>query len=102
MDGDLITRKELDHIQDLLVQQIKVSEENNRLLHAMRKWGRIAFAAKVIIWTIVLILPVLLYPYIAKSVPGLPAIGTASSTGESGIFGYPSPAQIEKALHPGQ
>ena len=102
MDGDLITRKDINDIQKLLKQNIALSEENNKILRTMQKWNKIAFIAKVIVWAIVLIIPVLLYPYIARFVPGLSGVSTASSTTESGLFGYPSPAQLEKILHPGQ
>ena len=89
MDGDLITRKDLVYLQERIELAIKVSQENNEILHAMRKWGRVAFVAKVIIWTLVLLVPVLLYPYIVSSAP------------QNGLFGYPSPTQLEKILHPG-
>jgi hypothetical protein len=90
MDDERITRKDLVHLQEQLELNIKLSQDNNEILHAMRKWGRVAFVAKVVIWTIVLLVPVLLYPYIA------------SSTSENGLFGYPSPTQFEKILHPGK
>ncbi len=90
MDGDLITRKDLVHLQERLELNIQLAQDNNKILHAMRKWGRVAFVAKVIIWTVVLVIPVLLYPYIA------------SSASENGLFGYPSPTQLEKILHPGR
>ena len=88
-----ITRDEFNVLHADAAAALDLAKENNRILHAMRFWGRVAFIAKVIIWTLVLVVPVILYPFIVSHLPV--ATGTP-------LFGLPSSVQIQKALHPGQ
>jgi hypothetical protein len=94
MESDLPTREEFEHLR-------KLTEDNNRLLLNMRKWGRIAFWFKAAIWTVVLVAPIFLIPYIVPYIPALSNIpgisGTSSSTS---LFGIPSPAAVQAFLHP--
>src|ERR1700722_20327734 len=99
--SEYVSRAEFDELQKLLNQNLKLSEDNNYILHRMRKVWRIAFAVKVLIWGIVLLVPVLLYPYLEAHVPGIPLLGTATSTNSaSSLFGLPSPTEIQNLLHP--
>jgi hypothetical protein len=99
-----VSRAEFEQLQKLIAGNNALIQDNNRILHSMRKWGRIAFAAKVLLWAAVLLVPVLLYPYIAPKLSQLTffPITTSSSTNLTGssIFGYPSPTEIKELLHP--
>ncbi len=88
-----VTRDEFDALHTDAAAALDLARENNRMLHTMRFWGRVAFVAKVIIWTFVLVVPVVLYPFIVSHLP---------VTSGTPLFGLPSSAQIQKALHPGQ
>ena len=88
-----VTREEFDALHEDAAAALELARENNQILHAMRFWGRVAFVAKVIIWTVVLVVPVLLYPYIASRLP----VGGGES-----LFGLPSPTEVQKVLHPGK
>ncbi len=102
MDGDLITRKDLDQIHVLLKEQAELVRDTNQIVHDMRRWGRVAFWAKVALWTVVLILPILFYPFITQVFKGVPGgLGNAANASSARLFGLPSPSEIEKALHPG-
>jgi hypothetical protein len=86
--------------RDLLRETLRVAQDNNRLLRQMRFWGRVAFVAKVIIWTGVLLLPVLLYSRFAplfNILPGSSSVHTGTTTS---LFGFPSPFELTAAGHP--
>ena len=92
MEESGVTRKEFDELRDLV-------KENNLFLHNMRKWGRIAFWSKVVIWTLVLGVPLLLLSYFAPFLNVLPGASGTSATGTS-LFGLPSPTELQQILHP--
>jgi hypothetical protein len=86
-----VTRAEFEHLGNLVTENLKLTEDNQRILLRMQYWGRVAFWAKVAIWGVVLVLPVVLYSYIG------PFIGASAKS----FFGFPTEAQFHKALHPG-
>jgi len=103
MEGDTITRKDVEKLLQKLDENFALSQENNRMLLNMRKWGRVAFWFKVAIWTVVLIAPILLLPYFApflSQIPGLSGITQTSTSTSSSLFGLPSPAAVVEFLHP--
>ena len=73
----------------------EIVEENNELLREMRRNGRIGFWVKTAIWIIVLALPFILIG------PLLNALVPATAGGQSGVglFGVPSPDQIQETLN---
>jgi hypothetical protein len=98
-----VTREEFEAVKSQVEENLKITQDTNKLLHRMRHVGRIAFAAKIIIWILVLGLPLLLYPYIAAAIPSLRTVAgstTPSSLTSSSLFGYPSPAEIQELFHP--
>ena len=100
MSDDSNSPGSLGEIQELLKRHVALGEDSNKILHDMRKWGRVAFAAKVVIWTIVLIVPLLLIPYLAPLIPGLNGTGSSTSLTSGSLFGYPSPTEIQAIFHP--
>ncbi len=80
-------------LEALLREQIAISKENNEILKDMRRIGRIAFWAKVVLWTILIILPLLLIGPILSGFSAMLAPGTASN-----VMGVPSPELIQQAL----
>ena len=93
-----VSHSDLAEIKELIHQTLAITEENNKILHAMRKWGRVAFVGKVLIWAIVLISPIFLYQYV---VPFITNAGNKSPTALTGnsLFGLPSPDEIQKIIH---
>lgn len=79
---------------------LSLARENNKMLRQMQFWGRVAFWFKAVVWTVVLVLPVLLYSYFAPFITSFTG-GSVGKTGSTSLFGYPSPDQIQKAIHPG-
>jgi hypothetical protein len=95
-----ISPEEAGELRDLLNETLKVSKENNKILHRMRYWGRVAFWSKVLIWGLILALPLLLYSYFAPLLNTIPGTGGTNLTGSSGsVFGFPTPADVEKLLN---
>ena len=102
MDGDPTGAGDIAHIRKLLEEQLALAQDSNKIIHNMRKWGRVAFAAKVVIWTIVLVVPLLLLPYLAPFIPAFGGSASSTSLTSSSLFGYPSPAEIQQIFHPGK
>ncbi len=80
-------------LEALLKEHIAISKENNEILKDMRRIGRIAFWAKVVLWTVLIVLPLLLIGPILSGLSAMIAPGTAS-----GVMGVPSPELIQQAL----
>ena len=100
MDSDPHSPASLEQIRELLQRQLTLAEDSNKIIHDMRTWGRVAFVAKVIIWTFVLLVPLLLIPYIAPTIKGMGSSGTSTGLTGGSLFGYPSPTEIQDILHP--
>ncbi|MBA3789391.1 hypothetical protein H0X32_03290 [Patescibacteria group bacterium] len=89
-------------LHNLLTENLKVANENNHILHRMQYWGRVAFWAKVLIWVVVLALPFLLYTRFAPFLNILPGgIGGSTNASSTSLFGFPSPTEFQKTIHPG-
>ena len=80
-------------LKALLEENLRVSKENNQILRDMRRLGRIAFWAKVILWTIVLVVPLLLIGPIMNAVDQF-----MTGAGGSSVMGFPSPEMIQEAI----
>ncbi len=93
-------RTDVDSLAELLRENLRVSEDNNRILHRMQFWGRVAFWAKSLLWITILVLPFLLYSYIAPLINILPGGAGKTSGTSTSLFGFPSPAEFTKVLHP--
>lgn len=83
------TKRELEEIRAL-------AKDNHRMLRAIRRdqwWG---FAARIVIWLIVLALPIYLYQqYVAPIIESFTGTTTPAT---AGFFGFPSPEQIDRAI----
>jgi hypothetical protein len=103
MDSSPESTTSLSEIRTLLEQQLALVKDSNKIIHDMRKWGRVAFAVKVVAWTVVLILPVLLLPYLSPWLNLLPGgLGGGTTASSTSLFGFPSPAEILNFFHPGK
>lgn len=98
MTDEEVTRKEVQELKEQIEDLVEVAEENNKILHQMRRIGRIAFFAKALMWTIVLILPFVLIPLISPYLHLLQIPGIGGTSTSTSLFGYPSPEQLERAL----
>ena len=84
----------LTRVEQLLQENLELSEENNKLLRDLRRTARLGFWFKLLIWAAVIILPfLLLKPILETLVP-------ATGAGEAGfsIFGLPSQDQLEGVI----
>jgi hypothetical protein len=97
-----VTRAEFEKLQQKVQKNLELTEDTNRVLHRMRTVGRYAFVAKIIVWGVVLIVPLLLYPYIAPFVPSLLPTATSTSLTSNSLFGLPSPSEIQQLFHAGK
>jgi predicted MFS family arabinose efflux permease len=92
MEGESDIRAEIAKLRESLEQTQKIVGDNNRILIQMRFWGRIAFAAKIVIWAIVLISPFVIISYLSPFLKALP--GNSSSASSTSLFGYPTPTEV--------
>lgn len=97
-DNQPITRKEFDELKELLEDTFDTVDENNKILRRMQHVGRVAFFAKAVMWTIVLVLPFFLLPLLSPYLRsmGIPGISTTSTS--TSLFGYPSPSELQQAI----
>jgi hypothetical protein len=83
----------LARLEQLLEDTRELAEENNRILHSIKRttwWG---FWGRLILWIIVLALPfIVLGPFLKALVP-VSTEGSAKS-----IFGFPSSDQIKSLI----
>ena len=82
-------------IKKLMEETHALTRDTHRLVRAMRRDQWVSFFGRIIIWTIVLLLPLYLYqqylyPLVSKF--------TASGTTPSGPFGLPTSADIQKLI----
>lgn len=88
-----IDEQALSRIEQLLEDNLEVAEENNKLLHSLRRTQRWAFWGKLLLWIIVLGLPVLLLgPYLHALLP-------VTGEGSHSLFGLPSADQVKALLN---
>ena len=85
----------LERLEELLEENLKLAEDTNRILRDVRRTGRIAFWFKVVLWTIVLVLPFFLIAPFLRALE--PYTGGALPIGAN-LFGIPSAEQIGKAI----
>lgn len=85
----------LGRLEELLEENLKLAEDTNRILRDVRRTGRIAFWFKVILWTVVLVLPFFFIGPLLKALE--PYTGGALPAGST-LLGVPSPEQIQKAV----
>jgi hypothetical protein len=79
-------------IEDLLEDQMEIVEDTNKVVHSIRRTNRYAFFAKIILWTLVIVLPFIFIGPIIKSI-----FPTSDTTGVN-VFGIPSIPEIQKAV----
>jgi hypothetical protein len=84
-----ISTEEFNQLKGLVSESLQLSRDNQRLLRRMQFWGRVAFGFKVFIWSVVLVLPFILYHYIQPFMSG----------SSNSLFGYPTATQFQKAFH---
>ncbi|OGG48539.1 hypothetical protein A3G63_03365 [Candidatus Kaiserbacteria bacterium RIFCSPLOWO2_12_FULL_52_8] len=74
-----------------------LSKDNHRMLRAIRRYQWASFFARIIIWTIVLLLP--LYLYQQYLYPIVSKFSAASTTTTSNLFGLPTSVDIQKLIN---
>ena len=82
---------QLTRIEQLLEDNLEATQEVNERVRSMQRAARWGFWLKAVIWAAVIILPFLLLKPILQTF--VPATGA-----DSGFFGFPSQADLEKAL----
>ncbi|KND49369.1 MAG: hypothetical protein AB203_03160 [Parcubacteria bacterium C7867-008] len=85
----------LGRLEELLEENLKLAEDTNRILRDVRRTGRIAFWAKVILWTIVLVLP---FFFIGPVLRALEPYTNGALPAGTTLLGVPSPEQIQSAV----
>lgn len=83
-------------LKRMLEETRALVKDNHQMLRTIRRHQWYSFIGKIIVWTFVLIVPLYLYqqylqPLVAKFSP-------ASSTPTSGIFGFPTSAELQILL----
>ncbi|KND50506.1 MAG: hypothetical protein AB202_02525 [Parcubacteria bacterium C7867-007] len=86
----------LARLEELLEENLKLAEDTNRILREVRRTGLISFWAKVILWTIVLILPLFLIGPLLSALK--PYFNATVPDGSAALLGVPSPEQIQQAV----
>jgi hypothetical protein len=82
-------------LEEMLGELLEITKENNKILHAARRADRITFWLRIIIWTIVIVLPFFLIGPLLRYL--YPITGGILPLG-SGAFGVPSSTQLQKAI----
>jgi hypothetical protein len=83
---------QLTRIEQLLEDNLEATQENNERIRSMQRAAKWGFWLKVVVWAAVIILPFLLLKPLLQTL--VPATG-----GGNGLFGFPSQADLEKALN---
>jgi len=81
-------------IEELLRDLQDSVDENNRILRRMQRGNAIAFWGKLILWTLVIVLPILFLKPILNTI--LPFAGYGSPG--VGSYGLPSQAEIQQIM----
>ena len=84
----------LARIEQLLEDNLRLTEENNRLIREVRRNGKMAFWFKVALWAVIIILPFLLIGPILEAL--VPAVN--GETGGVNLLGLPSSGQLQDVL----
>jgi hypothetical protein len=87
---------QLTRIEELLEDNLHLAKENNHLLKSIRNGNRVAFWAKVVLWTVVLVLPFFFLGPLLRYLS--PLTGGAIPVGGTSLFGLPSSEQLQKAV----
>ena len=83
----------LDELYELVEENLKLAEDTNRILRDVRRTGRIAFWAKVILWTLVLALPfIFIGPILDYLEPFFQGVSPSL------LLGVPSQEQVQQAV----
>ncbi|HUY05233.1 MAG TPA: hypothetical protein VMV62_00725 [Candidatus Paceibacterota bacterium] len=88
MDPEL--KKALDEIHAL-------TKDNHDMLRAIRRDQWLGFIGRVIVWLIVLALPLYLYQQYLQ--PLVSKFSTTQGVSTSGLFGFPTAAEVQKILN---
>ena len=88
MDPEL--KQTLDQIHAL-------AKDNHDMLRAIRRDQWLGFFGRVIVWLIVLALPLYLYQQYLQ--PLVSKFSASSGVSTSGLFGFPTGAEVQKILN---
>lgn len=86
---------QLQRLEELLEDNLHLAKENNKILRDMRRTGWFAFWFKVVLWTVILVLPFFFIGPLLRYLS--PLTGGAIPTGVN-VFGLPSSEQLQKAV----
>ena len=92
MDQDEMTAT---RVQQLLEENLQLTQETNEMVREMRRLGRIMFWIKLVLWAFVIILPFLLIGPILEAMFPVTAEGAGPGLN---LFGFPSQETLERAL----
>ena len=81
-------------IEELLRDLQDSVDENNRILRRMQRSNAISFWGKIIIWTLVIVLPILFLKPLLNTILPFAGYGTPGV----GSYGFPSQAEIQKLM----
>ncbi len=79
-------------IENLLSEQLELARDTNKVVRSIRRANRIAFWAKLVLWSLVIVVPFLFIGPILKAF--LPTANGAALN----IFDFPSSAEIQKVI----
>ena len=83
-------------LKQMIEETRALAKDNHRMLRAIRRDQWLGFVGRIIVWAIVLALPLYLYQQYLQ-----PIVAKISATpGEftSGLFGFPTSADVQKLL----
>lgn len=87
-------------IKFLVEETHKLTQENHKLLKAVRRSQWVTTISTIIIWVVVLALPVFLWQeYIAPTIEKFSALSKESTTTTSQLFGIPTSGEVQKLLN---
>jgi hypothetical protein len=86
MDPEL--KREMNEIRILI-------KDNNRMLHAIRRGQWFGFFGKILLWTVIIVLPFLLYQHFLEP---LLSQFSPNALGPQGLLGVSSSEEVKKLI----
>lgn len=84
-------------LKRMLEETRALVKDNHQMLRTIRRHQWYGFIGKIIVWIVVLIVPLYLYQQYLQ--PLVAMFSSASSTPTSGIFGFPTSAELQKLIN---
>ena len=84
-------------LKRLMEETKALAKDNHRMLRAIRRDQWLGFIGRIVIWVVVLLLPLYIYQQYLQ--PFVATFTGHASTTPSGIFGFPTSADVQKLIN---